>query len=649
VPCCRGCYNDLSRVESDLLIRLGLCMNPYTDAPARVASTARPALGLDAGNLPEKEKSRRDWSRAKVRAGPMANGEVAETPGLIPGLVLHPGNVSESPVVPIPYSDLSKIAEKFGRGCEYKLRNRYVEPPYGLRTFIGHPDEIRAEFDGEQLFDLGPGFKVKCVRHAENPGDVAYWFLLWDTVCLKVLISFESVLIELEPKFPRPPVEADGTMARTDSPQQQSVSAQVSMPDWKQCEGAVADGKFPLDRYLGGSETSAVFLTRCASDAAVIRIEPADDDRASMLVERWNRAAALHHPHLCGILAVGTWALAGMPVAYLVMEYAEENLAEALRDRPITADEAHEMLLPVAEALAYLHSQGLVHGNLKPSNILAVGDTVKISSESASAGDPAEDIWALGTTVLQALTQRATTVAPGVQDLAVDALPSPFREILRHCLAEDPRLRWSADKIAASLRSPEPLVSTLPASATAAAKPATQKLRRWYYVAGFTLIVAASAVVGLLVIPRTAAPVVSSEPVRPLPTSASPGTTPSGPTPAPEGAPPVPPASKTQTQNVVPAAHDEIARRVLPNIPAKARNTIHGTVRVVVRVTVDSAGSVAEATPEPGGSRYFGKLAVEAVRRWRFAPAEGALPRNWILRFEITRTSTQVIPRRAKD
>lgn len=61
--------------------------------------------------------------------------------------------------------------------------------------------KIRAEFDAEQLFDLGPGFKVKCVRNAENPGDVAYWFLLWDTICLKVFITFESVLAELEPKF----------------------------------------------------------------------------------------------------------------------------------------------------------------------------------------------------------------------------------------------------------------------------------------------------------------------------------------------------------------------------------------------------------------------------------------------------------------
>jgi hypothetical protein len=77
---------------------------------------------------------------------------------------IRPGNTSESRADPIPPCDLFKIAEKLERACEYKLMNRYVELPYGLRTFIGHPDEIRLAFDGEQLFDLGPGFKVKCVR-----------------------------------------------------------------------------------------------------------------------------------------------------------------------------------------------------------------------------------------------------------------------------------------------------------------------------------------------------------------------------------------------------------------------------------------------------------------------------------------------------
>ena len=153
------------------------------------------------------------------------------------------------------------------------------------------------------------------------------------------------------------------------------------MPEWKQCEGELAGGEFPLESYLGGSEGSAVFLTRCASNRAAIKLVLAGQTEVGELVERWNRAATLYHPHLVRIFAAGTWSLAGLPLAYLVMEYAEENLAEVLRERPLTTDETREMLEPVADALAYLHGKGLVHGNLKPSNILAIEDTLKISSE----------------------------------------------------------------------------------------------------------------------------------------------------------------------------------------------------------------------------------------------------------------------------
>src|SRR6266545_3730069 len=219
----------------------------------------------------------------------------------------------------------------------------------------------------------------------------------------------------------------------------------VRMPDWKQCAGELTGGEYPLEQYLGGNETRAVFLTRFASGKAAIRIESAGQMRAEELLDRWNRAATLHHRHVAGILAAGTCALAGVPVAYLVTEYAEENLAEVLRVRPLTADEAREMLLPVAEALAYLHSQGLVHGDLKPSNILAVGDSVKISSEAVSEGDPAADIRALGVTLVQALTQLAATGTPGGRNPAVEALPFPVREMAQNCLHDDPRLRWSAD------------------------------------------------------------------------------------------------------------------------------------------------------------------------------------------------------------
>jgi len=403
------------------------------------------------------------------------------------------------------------------------------------------------------------------------------------------------------------------------------------MPDWKQCEGELAGGEFPLERLLDGGEGGAVFLTRFRSGRAVIKLVLDGQAQAGVLVERWNRAATLDHPHLVRIFAAGTWALEGTPLAYFAMEYAEENLAEVLRERPLTTEETRDMLLPVADALAYLHGQGLVHGNLKPSNIFAVEDTVKISSEAVSAGDPAADIRALGVALVRVLTP------PGGQSPEVDALPFPLREIAQNCLQHDPRLRWSAGKIAAWLRSPERLASALPAPATPVAKPAARKPRLRYYLAAAVLVVGAAIIAGL-VIDRTAAPVPSAaEPVRPAPASAPPGPAPAVQTTAPKAARPAP----------VPA-QDGITRRVLPDIPAQARNTVHGIATVVVRVAVGLSGNVTEATLEAGGSRYFGRLALEAARQWQFAPVEGAGQHNWILRFEITPTATEVIPLRAE-
>ena len=162
--------------------------------------------------------------------------------------------------------------------------------------------------------------------------------------------------------------------------------------------------------------------------------------------------------------------------------------------------------------------------------------------------------------------------------------------------------------------------------------------------AAVTLVLVGVAIVWGLVLHWTSAPVPSAaEPVRPALASAPPRPSPTGQTGAPKAAPRVPPDREAKPRHGIPTAQDGITRRVLPDIPAKARNTVHGKATVVVRVAVDPSGNVTEATLERGGSPYFGKLALEAARHWQFGPVEGAGPRNWILRFEIMRTATQVI------
>src|SRR5262249_12278756 len=152
---------------------------------------------------------------------------------------------------------------------------------------------------------------------------------------------------------------------------------------WKQWEGHVVDSKFQLKRFLGGSEQSAVFLTEDPErDLQPVAIKLIDDqENADLHLARWGLAQGLSHPHLIRILRTGRSSLGSREVIFALMEYAEENLAQILPERPLTPPEAREMQKPALDALAYVHRQGFVHGRLKPANVLAVNDQLKLSSD----------------------------------------------------------------------------------------------------------------------------------------------------------------------------------------------------------------------------------------------------------------------------
>src|SRR5260370_5655388 len=158
------------------------------------------------------------------------------------------------------------------------------------------------------------------------------------------------------------------------------------------------------------------------------------------------------------------------------MEYAEEDLSQIIPQRALGASEAREMLEPVLDVLVYLHSKGLVHSRIKPSNILASADKLKLSSDTlfpigesrklsrkfdahdapetaASPLSAAADVWALGMTLVEALTQHTPALQPGSQadPIVPDTLPQPFLDVARHALRRDPRRRWSVPEIAARL------------------------------------------------------------------------------------------------------------------------------------------------------------------------------------------------------
>jgi eukaryotic-like serine/threonine-protein kinase len=136
---------------------------------------------------------------------------------------------------------------------------------------------------------------------------------------------------------------------------------------WKTWEGRTVDGKFPLRRWLGGSDHSAVFLTDLGgSQKAVIKLIAASLN-ADRQLSRWAVAAKLSHPHLIRLFEMGRCRFDGTPLLYLVMEYAEEDLSQIIPQRPLTPTEVGDMLPPVLDTLSYLHSKGLAHPSFEHS------------------------------------------------------------------------------------------------------------------------------------------------------------------------------------------------------------------------------------------------------------------------------------------
>jgi eukaryotic-like serine/threonine-protein kinase len=241
--------------------------------------------------------------------------------------------------------------------------------------------------------------------------------------------------------------------------------------------GQLVDGRFPLRRLLGVSANSAVFLTdlpnaRPSEPApeAAIKLIPEDPENAEQQLERWKIAAALSHPGLIRILHFGRCAVDASPCLFVVTELASENLGELLPQRALTPEETSGMMAPVMATLDFLHEKGLVHGGVKPSNILAIRDAIKLSPDRIlPAGEssvswplaapyappesllfPASDVWSLGISLYETLTQYLPN-HDSSGHYVLPQLPSPFSEVIHGALVQDPTERISLDEIRAAL------------------------------------------------------------------------------------------------------------------------------------------------------------------------------------------------------
>ncbi len=188
-------------------------------------------------------------------------------------------------------------------------------------------------------------------------------------------------------------------------------------------EGVSLGGVYTLEHWIREDGAGAFCAASTGSgERVLIKLMPAQAPGAEQQAETWQRLRRLRHAHLLEVRDVGRGALVGKSYIYGVFENPDDVLASALEHGPLSEAEAQGVLEAALDALRYLHGEGAIHGAVDAEHVLAVGETVKLATDTAR--------WTIGT-VAQAEDMRQ--LGDLVRKLRA---PEPLSEALEGILLE---------------------------------------------------------------------------------------------------------------------------------------------------------------------------------------------------------------------
>jgi eukaryotic-like serine/threonine-protein kinase len=243
-----------------------------------------------------------------------------------------------------------------------------------------------------------------------------------------------------------------------------------------QAKGGSIAGRYRVERVLGTGPSAHVVLARhtILRERVTLKIFARRTDLRAA-----HAAAQVESPFVARVIDTG-FTEDGMP--FVAYEHVAGEVLASLGRLPLALEEAAACMMQVSTGLAAAHARGLVHGNLKPSNVLRAEDgTMRILDFGArpledttwrsspaytapeqiadpSSPTPAADAWAVGVLLSWLLTGevpfRADTVAGMLVAVTFDPpriARGPAADLIARCLAKDPTQRPSIKEIERAL------------------------------------------------------------------------------------------------------------------------------------------------------------------------------------------------------
>src|SRR5215831_15340178 len=140
-------------------------------------------------------------------------------------------------------------------------------------------------------------------------------------------------------------------------------------------------GAYEVVALIAAEKMGEVYkATDTVADRTVaLRVLPPEFSADAEMKQRLEREArtisGFNHPHICALLEIGR----ENDTDFVVSEYLEgQSLAERLKGGALPLDEALNVAIAIADALNKAHGEGIVHRDVKPSNIMLSTTGVKL-------------------------------------------------------------------------------------------------------------------------------------------------------------------------------------------------------------------------------------------------------------------------------